>query len=197
MASIIYVKKQDDLAKVVEKVITSPEEEVILVIPKNSTLSKSYFNFEILKREAKIAKKKIFIDSLDEIVRNFSKQAQIKLIDQTFEEKKQEIADILPPQKKEEKVEKKVTFNPVLDLINAFIMIVKPLISLIKFERKDLLHYFKKHYSPVDIWIYVLEGEGIAEGKTEIFRVYHIDRGYERLDEGLNRLGAQIERISV
>ena len=107
MASIIYVKKQDDLAKVVEKVITSPEEEVILVIPKNSTLSKSYFNFEILKREAKIAKKKIFIDSLDEIVRNFSKQAQIKLIDQTFEEKKQEIADILPPQKREEKLKEK------------------------------------------------------------------------------------------
>ena len=102
MTSVIYVKKQDDLVKVVEKVITSPENEVILVIPKNSVLAKSYFNFEILKREAEIAKKKIFIDSLDQIIRNFSKQAQIELIDQTFEEKKQEIADILPPQKNEE-----------------------------------------------------------------------------------------------
>ena len=27
--------------------------------------------------------------------------------------------------------------------------------------------YFKKHYAPVDIWIYVLEGEGIAEGENE------------------------------
>ncbi|MCD6085455.1 hypothetical protein J7J41_00460 [bacterium] len=111
MASVIYVKKQDDLVKIVEKIITSPDDEVILVIPKNSVLAKSYFNFEILKRESEIAKKKIFIDSLDQIIRNFSKQAQIELIDQAFEEKKQEIADILPPQKKEEKIleEKKET----------------------------------------------------------------------------------------
>jgi UDP-N-acetylglucosamine 1-carboxyvinyltransferase len=33
-----------------------------------------------------------------------------------------------------------------------------------------------------------------AEGKTEINRVYHIDRGYEMLDEKLMDLGAQIER---
>jgi UDP-N-acetylglucosamine 1-carboxyvinyltransferase len=33
-----------------------------------------------------------------------------------------------------------------------------------------------------------------AEGKTEINRVYHIDRGYEMLDEKLMELGAQIER---
>ena len=33
-----------------------------------------------------------------------------------------------------------------------------------------------------------------AEGKTEINRVYHIDRGYEMLDEKLVELGAQIER---
>ncbi len=31
--------------------------------------------------------------------------------------------------------------------------------------------YFKKHYAPVDVWIYVLEGEGIAEGKTEKIKI--------------------------
>jgi UDP-N-acetylglucosamine 1-carboxyvinyltransferase len=34
-----------------------------------------------------------------------------------------------------------------------------------------------------------------AEGVTEIRRVYHIDRGYEHLDEKLRELGAQIERV--
>jgi UDP-N-acetylglucosamine 1-carboxyvinyltransferase len=34
-----------------------------------------------------------------------------------------------------------------------------------------------------------------AEGITEVRRVYHIDRGYERLDEKLSELGAQIERV--
>lgn len=36
-----------------------------------------------------------------------------------------------------------------------------------------------------------------AEGTTEINRVYHIDRGYESIDEKLNMLGADIERVKV
>jgi UDP-N-acetylglucosamine 1-carboxyvinyltransferase len=34
-----------------------------------------------------------------------------------------------------------------------------------------------------------------AEGETEVSRVYHLDRGYERLEEKLARLGARIKRI--
>lgn len=34
-----------------------------------------------------------------------------------------------------------------------------------------------------------------AEGVTEINRVYHIDRGYEHIDEKLNDVGAKIERV--
>jgi UDP-N-acetylglucosamine 1-carboxyvinyltransferase len=36
-----------------------------------------------------------------------------------------------------------------------------------------------------------------AEGTTEVNRVYHIDRGYEHLDEKLSELGAHIERVKV
>jgi UDP-N-acetylglucosamine 1-carboxyvinyltransferase len=36
-----------------------------------------------------------------------------------------------------------------------------------------------------------------AEGITEVSRVYHIDRGYEHLDEKLSELGAQIERVKA
>lgn len=36
-----------------------------------------------------------------------------------------------------------------------------------------------------------------AEGVTEVNRVYHIDRGYESIDDKLNSLGAEIERIKV
>lgn len=35
----------------------------------------------------------------------------------------------------------------------------------------------------------------IAEGPTEIDNIYQIDRGYEKLDERLRKLGASIERI--
>ena len=36
----------------------------------------------------------------------------------------------------------------------------------------------------------------VAEGDTTIDRIYHIDRGYERIEEKLKMLGADIERIS-
>ncbi len=35
----------------------------------------------------------------------------------------------------------------------------------------------------------------MAEGETKILRVYHIDRGYERIEEKLRGLGADIERV--
>jgi UDP-N-acetylglucosamine 1-carboxyvinyltransferase len=34
-----------------------------------------------------------------------------------------------------------------------------------------------------------------ADGITDVSRVYHIDRGYEHLDEKLSELGAHIERV--
>ena len=35
----------------------------------------------------------------------------------------------------------------------------------------------------------------VAEGTTEIDNIYQIDRGYEKLDLRLKKLGAAIERV--
>ena len=35
----------------------------------------------------------------------------------------------------------------------------------------------------------------VAEGKTEISRIYHLDRGYECLEEKLSKVGAKISRV--
>jgi UDP-N-acetylglucosamine 1-carboxyvinyltransferase len=35
----------------------------------------------------------------------------------------------------------------------------------------------------------------VAKGTTEIQRVYHLDRGYEKIDSKLTQLGAKIERV--
>lgn len=37
----------------------------------------------------------------------------------------------------------------------------------------------------------------VAEGTTDIHRIYHIDRGYERIEEKLKQLGADIRRSSA
>jgi UDP-N-acetylglucosamine 1-carboxyvinyltransferase len=36
----------------------------------------------------------------------------------------------------------------------------------------------------------------IAEGETVIDRIYHLDRGYERIEDKLSALGARIRRVS-
>jgi len=36
----------------------------------------------------------------------------------------------------------------------------------------------------------------VADGETQVARVYHLDRGYERLEEKLSAVGADIERAS-
>ena len=35
----------------------------------------------------------------------------------------------------------------------------------------------------------------VAQGQTEVRRVYHIDRGYERIEEKLRGVGADVERV--
>ena len=37
----------------------------------------------------------------------------------------------------------------------------------------------------------------VARGTTDINRIYHIDRGYQRIDEKLRGIGAEIERLSA
>ena len=37
----------------------------------------------------------------------------------------------------------------------------------------------------------------VARGETKIDRIYHIDRGYERIEEKLNSIGANIERVNA
>ncbi|ACZ00845.1 MULTISPECIES: UDP-N-acetylglucosamine 1-carboxyvinyltransferase [Streptobacillus] len=37
----------------------------------------------------------------------------------------------------------------------------------------------------------------IADGDTILSRIYHIDRGYDKLEEKLNKVGAKIERIKL
>lgn len=34
----------------------------------------------------------------------------------------------------------------------------------------------------------------VAEGTTDVLRVYHLDRGYETLEKKLNAIGARIRR---
>ncbi len=36
----------------------------------------------------------------------------------------------------------------------------------------------------------------VAEGQTLVDRIYHIDRGYECIEEKLTQLGARVQRLN-
>jgi UDP-N-acetylglucosamine 1-carboxyvinyltransferase len=35
----------------------------------------------------------------------------------------------------------------------------------------------------------------VANGETDVLRVYHLDRGYEKMEEKLRAVGADAERV--
>jgi len=37
----------------------------------------------------------------------------------------------------------------------------------------------------------------LAEGETTVERIYHLDRGYDQMEDKLKALGADIERVSA
>ena len=37
----------------------------------------------------------------------------------------------------------------------------------------------------------------LAEGRTELLRIYHLDRGYEHLVQKMQNIGAKIARVST
>ena len=38
--------------------------------------------------------------------------------------------------------------------------------------------------------------DAAARGETVVNRIYHLDRGFERLEDKLSRCGAEIERLA-
>jgi UDP-N-acetylglucosamine 1-carboxyvinyltransferase len=36
----------------------------------------------------------------------------------------------------------------------------------------------------------------VATGKTEVTRIYHLERGYEKMEEKLRKLGAHVEKVT-
>jgi UDP-N-acetylglucosamine 1-carboxyvinyltransferase len=66
----------------------------------------------------------------------------------------------------------------------------------IRIKGPTTLHHFEESVWDVRFGATLLLAALITDGKSELSNIYHIDRGYDRIDEKLNLLGASIERIS-
>jgi hypothetical protein len=74
----IIVDKSEGIAEVIDRILNEPDGEVSVVIPKGSTLGRSVSNFHLLKREADSAGRSIVIESVDETILAFAKEAGIE-----------------------------------------------------------------------------------------------------------------------
>ena len=63
--------------------------------------------------------------------------------------------------------------------------------------RKDCLHSAPVMATDLRASASLVLAGLVAKGETKIDRIYHIDRGYERIEEKLNSLGANIERVNA
>ena len=45
------------------------------------------------------------------------------------------------------------------------------------------------------LWLFIVIAGLAAEGETLVDRIYHLDRGYDRMEVKLSAVGADIERV--
>jgi hypothetical protein len=73
----VIVDKAQDIAEVIDRILSEEDNDIALVIPKQSILGKSVRNFNLLKREVEAAGKNVVIESVDENILAFAKQVGI------------------------------------------------------------------------------------------------------------------------
>jgi len=160
-AENIYIEQNESVSEVVEKIINSESDSVVLIIPYNSKISESILNFKLIKREAAAADKKIFISSDEEEVILMAKEAGIKLLDMAEVNKPKVkhsaiLGDIKPPKRKTvKKIEKEEEVLPeVEEIVNE---VEKKRKSVTKEtekpkEKKFFTDYFDEdHFSEIEI----------------------------------------------
>ena len=94
----ISVDKKDSAAKIVQKMLESPDSEVLLIIPANSNLKDSASNFELLRREAESAGKRVSVETVDKEVLALARKAKMDAVHPLFKEQagSRSMSDIVP-----------------------------------------------------------------------------------------------------
>lgn len=110
----LYIDKEESAASVVERVLGEKDDEVRLIIPRDSKLKESVVNFRLLKREAEDAGKELEVESVDEEVLSMAQEAGLTGGHPLLGGASRSLSDIvsvdaLPRHKKEEKPFKKAS----------------------------------------------------------------------------------------
>ncbi|OGZ53329.1 MAG: hypothetical protein A3B25_03785 [Candidatus Ryanbacteria bacterium RIFCSPLOWO2_01_FULL_48_26] len=92
----IFVRRDESVAELVEKIISAEEEDIVLVIPNASGIGRAVSSFDLIKRESEAAGKKIFVESVDEKILALAKSLRIEALHPLFEAgRKSVLSDIV------------------------------------------------------------------------------------------------------
>ena len=75
----IIIEKEEGAGEVVDRILGEPDHALVLVVPRGSTLGKSARNFTLIKRESADVGKEISVESVDENILAFAKNAGISV----------------------------------------------------------------------------------------------------------------------
>ncbi|MEY4731827.1 MAG: hypothetical protein RL681_773 [Candidatus Parcubacteria bacterium] len=93
----LFVDREESIAPLVERIISDDDNDLVLVIPKNSELGESVSNFRILKREADAAGKNVLVETVDNAVLALAGKANIEGYHPLFREgHSRSLSDIRP-----------------------------------------------------------------------------------------------------
>lgn len=101
----ITISKSDEVALVVEKLIDSGAKELILNIPRFSRLAESLANFHLISREAKLLRKKIVIESVDDKVIELAGLADLESLNPILLRSRRQFYDIVSAKRSEQETE--------------------------------------------------------------------------------------------
>lgn len=90
----IIVNKSDEAAVIVEKIIDSPADEIVLSIPRFSRLVDAPANFQLIRREAELLNKKIIIESVDDRAIELAAVVKLESVNPFFQ-KNRRVSDIV------------------------------------------------------------------------------------------------------
>lgn len=76
----IYIESDDDVSMVVERILNTQSDNVVLFIPEQAKISETILNLRLLYREARAAKKKIFLSTEEEEVAAMAEEVGIPVM---------------------------------------------------------------------------------------------------------------------
>lgn len=100
----IFFDSSDSLESVLKKLEDSAAEKIVLNIPGDSPLADSMDNFHLIKEKARILKKEVIVESVNDHILEFASLAQLTAVNPVFRTRERAFSDIVMTKPKRKRV---------------------------------------------------------------------------------------------